>query len=266
MICSRFEARVDLLRWQRAMRNRPRKNVNAASMIDLAGLIHECAPGVAPATIQAIIRTESSFNPLALNVNGNVRLQSQPKTAAQAASWSQWLIDRGYSIDMGLMQINSRNLERLNLTPAEVFDPCQNIRAGATILTADYKRAAKIHGDGTKALLHAISSYNTGTFDRGFRNGYVAKVVSHSSDALSGAPVDLTCLLRDCVSESPKLAGSAESYAVESTTRDSGVTRKFTRAMAAAFARARPTILVLLALVAGICVHLALAQNRKRLI
>lgn len=146
-------------------------------MIELAALIQQCAPSVAPTTIRAIIRTESNFNPLALNVNGNVRLASQPTSALQAISWSQWLIDRGYSVDMGLMQINSSNLSRLKLTPAQMFDPCTNIAAGARILTESYHRAAQKHGEGTQALLMAISSYNTGSFERGFRNGYVDKVM-----------------------------------------------------------------------------------------
>ena len=37
-------------------------------MIDLA-LIMACAPNVAPSTVQAIIKVESTGNPLAVNVN-----------------------------------------------------------------------------------------------------------------------------------------------------------------------------------------------------
>jgi len=59
----------------------------------------------------AIIRTESGFNPLALHVNGDFRLTAAPRSAAEAAVWANWLIARGYSVDLGLMQINSRNLE-----------------------------------------------------------------------------------------------------------------------------------------------------------
>src|ERR1700678_200512 len=103
-------------------------------MIDFQSLAHQCAPAVAPATIQAIIRAESGFNPLALRVNGAVVLRSAPQSTAQAVAWSKWLIHRGYSVDMGLMQINSRNLASLHLTPEDMFDPCRNIRAGAAIL------------------------------------------------------------------------------------------------------------------------------------
>jgi type IV secretion system protein VirB1 len=168
-------------------------------VIDLA-LIQQCAPTVAPATIQAIIRAESGFNPLALHVNGNVRLRYPPSTVAEAVTWSDWLIKRGYSVDMGLMQINSRNLASLNLTPEGTFDPCQNIRAGAALLTAHYGRAAQNVGAGTGALLQAISAYNTGNFHGGFSNGYVARVVMGSSAASSAPVIDVTCLLGHCSS------------------------------------------------------------------
>jgi len=176
-------------------------------MIDLLVLLQQCAPNVAPNTMQAIIRTESGFNPLALHVNGNARLQRSPKTAAEAAAWSSWLIKQGYSVDMGLMQINSRNLTRLNLTPADVFDPCQNVRAGAAILTEQYGRATQTHGTGTKALLHAISAYNTGNFKDGFHNGYVAKV-THVSNVGSRPTLNPARLLPP---RSPRSASTGQS-------------------------------------------------------
>jgi len=178
-------------------------------MIDLTGLMQHCAPGVTPTVLQAIIGTESGFDPLALHVNGNVRLRSPPKTAAQAARWSDWLIRHGYSVDMGLMQINSRNLSMLNLTPAGAFDPCRNLRAGAAILTANYAQAARTFGPGTKALLQAISAYNTGTFQGGFRNGYVARVLMNGAKVPAAPSLDLTCLLTRCapheVESAPRL-------------------------------------------------------------
>jgi type IV secretion system protein VirB1 len=168
-----------------------------APMMDITALIQQCAPTVAPAVVEAIMRTESGFDPLALHLNGGVRLRSPPRTAAQAAAWSQWLIDRGYSVDMGLMQINSGNLASLGLTPADAFDSCQNIRAGATILNRQYRLAARAHGGGTGTLLQAISAYNTGTFKGGFRNGYVGKVVMRMVGSRP-ALTDLTCLLASC--------------------------------------------------------------------
>ena len=179
--------------------------------MDITALIHQCAPAVAPVVVEAIMRTESGFDPLALHINGGVRLRSPPRTAAQAATWSQWLIDRGYSVDMGLMQINSRNLASLRLTAADVFEPCQNIKAGAAILAAQYDRSVQVSGVGSRALLQAISAYNTGTFKGGFRNGYVGKVVMHMPGNRSAAVMDLTCLVTSCANRS-----SPSPYTVDS--------------------------------------------------
>jgi type IV secretion system protein VirB1 len=73
------------------------------------------------------------------------------------------------------MQVNSRNLAALGTTVEQVLDPCTNLQAAATILTADYAEAARTRGDGQPALQAALSAYNTGDFYRGFANGYVAR-------------------------------------------------------------------------------------------
>lgn len=133
-----------------------------------------CAPNVAPATLEAVINVESRGNPLALNVNG-LSLQPPPaRDAREAAKVAASFIARGYSVDLGLMQVNSRNLVTLGLTLQQVLDPCTNIRGGATILTADYAEAVRTRGEGQSALQAALSAYNTGDFYRGFANGYVA--------------------------------------------------------------------------------------------
>jgi type IV secretion system protein VirB1 len=166
--------------------------------MDLTALIHQCAPAVAPAVVEAIIRTESGFHPLALHINGGVRLRSPPRTAAQAAAWSQWLIERGYSVDMGLMQVNSGNLASLGLTPADAFNSCQNIRAGVTILSRQYRMAEQAHGSGPHTLLQAISAYNTGTLNGGFGNGYVGRVLLNLSGGSRAQFGELSCSLTYC--------------------------------------------------------------------
>ena len=134
-----------------------------------------CAPNVAPITLQAIIEVESGGNPLALNING-VRLRPPlTRDAKEAARLAESYIARGYSVDIGLMQLNSRNLAALGTTVEQVLDPCTNIRAAAAILTANYAEAARTRGDGQSALQAALSAYNTGDFYRGFANGYVAR-------------------------------------------------------------------------------------------
>ena len=150
-------------------------------------LLLACAPHVAPATLEAVIRVESGGNPLAVNVNG---LPVQPPPAADAAGAARTAlsyIQRGFSVDIGLMQVNSRNLAALGMTVERVFDPCANIQAGAAILTARYADAARRQGEGQAALRAALSAYNTGDFVRGFGNGYVARYYGHGGvPALAG--------------------------------------------------------------------------------
>ncbi len=139
-------------------------------------LILQCAPNVAPTTMMAIVKVESGGNLLAMNVNGKQRLARQPASVMEAVAWSWWLINKGYSVDLGLTQVNSRHLQRLGLPPDAMFDPCYNIAAGAQILTENYAEASKKYGSGQVALRAAISAYNTGNHKAGFTNGYVKKV------------------------------------------------------------------------------------------
>lgn len=141
-------------------------------MISVA--ILACAPSVAPATIEAVIAVESGGNPFAININKGPRVAA-PRTAEEAARTVRWAIAQGYSVDIGLMQVNSRNLSALGVTIEQMFEPCANVRAGGTILAANYARAVQARGEGQAALLAALSAYNTGDFARGFRNGYVSQ-------------------------------------------------------------------------------------------
>ena len=140
----------------------------------IAASLLACAPNVAPATLEAVISVESGGNPLALNVNGLAAQPPPARDVRDAARVAASFIARGYSVDLGLMQVNSRNLVELGLTVQQVLDPCTNIRGGATILAADYAEAARTRGEGQPALQAALSAYNTGDFYRGFANGYVA--------------------------------------------------------------------------------------------
>lgn len=145
-----------------------------------------CAPTVAPETVQQIIDVESKGNPLALNVNG-ATLSRQPRDAADAAVLARQYIAAGYTVDLGLMQVNSSNLAGLGYSVEDMFDACKNLRAGSTVLTTFYRLALARYPEPQAALQAALSAYNTGSFTLGFANGYVAKYVGGEA----GAPVPL---------------------------------------------------------------------------
>jgi type IV secretion system protein VirB1 len=151
--------------------------------MDFISLTKECAPMVASQTMAAIVKTESQFQPWAIGINGNVKLTRQPNNKAEAVATAQNLIAQGYNIDMGLGQINSANLDRIGLSIESVFEPCTNLAASAAILQANYQSATKKLQGEQPALYAALSAYNTGSFTRGFKNGYVQKVVKNAGTA-----------------------------------------------------------------------------------
>lgn len=142
-------------------------------------LVMVCAPFVSSNTLMAIIGHESGGNPWALGVNGAYRFQ-KPVDYASAVAEAKRLIAKGASIDMGLMQINSRTMASLGLTVEQLYDPCSNVYAGGVVLTRNYVKATEQFGDPQSALLAALSAYNTGNFRSGFKNGYVRLILDQA--------------------------------------------------------------------------------------
>ncbi|WP_224014137.1 lytic transglycosylase domain-containing protein [Paraburkholderia tropica] len=145
----------------------------------MSALMQQCAPDVGPVTMAAIIRTESGGVPWRIGDNTNGSSYTLP-TKELAIARATELVNAGHNLDLGLGQINVRNLRSLGLTIDQVFEPCANITAAARVLTWGYQRAVKAYGPGQKALLAAISTYNTGSLTAGFDNGYVQHVTANS--------------------------------------------------------------------------------------
>ncbi|MGH7117709.1 MAG: lytic transglycosylase domain-containing protein [Acetobacteraceae bacterium] len=135
-----------------------------------------CAPEVAPGTLAALAAVESRFDTLAIYDN-TAHAALRPKDEAQAIALARQAVAAGHSIDLGLMQINSRNLGPLHLSIPQAFEPCPSLSAGAALLAKDYE-GGKTPAEEQAALRAALSRYNTGTAREGFANGYVAQVVN----------------------------------------------------------------------------------------
>lgn len=141
----------------------------------LLALSRSCAPEVAPETLLSVARAESGFDPLTIGVNGRPHRAFHPTSPQAAVGLASRLIAGGANVDLGLTQINGRNLARLGLDLRSVFDPCSNLRAGARVLVDGYQASGGAAPQ--VALQAALSRYNTGDPQRGHRNGYVAKVI-----------------------------------------------------------------------------------------
>jgi type IV secretion system protein VirB1 len=140
-----------------------------------------------------VARVESGRDPLVIGVNGPTPQRFTADSPAGAAALAERLIAAGRNIDLGLAQINVRNLAPLGLSVADAFDPCRNLRASAAVLRAGWARTAA-QSDPASAMSATLSLYNTGTTSRGRLNGYVAKVVAAagpSGAAPAPGPMDL---------------------------------------------------------------------------
>ncbi|RQU79339.1 hypothetical protein DF141_06530 [Burkholderia cenocepacia] len=149
---------------------------------DLSRLMAQCAPGVHPVTMQAVVRTESGGNPYAIGVVGG-RLIRQPRTLGEALATTGELERAGWNYSVGLAQVNRSHFAEYGLTGAAAFDACRNLRVGADILSRCYVRAAgRVHA-GQAALRDGLSCYYSGNFQTGYRTGYVQRVAMNAAQA-----------------------------------------------------------------------------------
>ncbi|MBD6979723.1 lytic transglycosylase domain-containing protein, partial [Vibrio parahaemolyticus] len=106
-------------------------------MMDIDQYSH-CIYQVHPTTIEQVIKNESNFRPLAINVNALPNQKppriTQPKTKQEAIQLANYYVSLGHSVDLGLMQINSKNLAPFGVSIADMFTPCKNIHVGSSIL------------------------------------------------------------------------------------------------------------------------------------
>ena len=122
----------------------------------------QCAPAVDPHMIVAIGQRESALDPLTIHDNSTGQVLHGDGVVQAAAQ----LISAGHSVDLGLMQINSRNLDLLGLPLRDAFTACKSVEAAAK-------------------LLALFSRYNTGSPTRGMANGYATRVMAAMDDTRS---------------------------------------------------------------------------------
>ena len=142
-------------------------------------LLATCLSGsIDPALVLAIVDRESGGNPHALNVNRREGERLRPLAPDEVAAAAADFVEAGYTVDLGLMQINSENVERLGRTFEDVLEPCTNLALGERILVENVAVAAEHGLHHERGLRTALSLYNTGSLQGGFTNGYVDDVWS----------------------------------------------------------------------------------------
>jgi type IV secretion system protein VirB1 len=103
-------------------------------------------------------------------------LLRQPRSKTEAIHWAKWYLSKGYTVSIGLVQVNVEMAPRLRVPPMALFDPCINLAAGAKIFLSDYATVPHTQ-DG---LLEAFSLYNSGTYSVGITNGYASTVLQNT--------------------------------------------------------------------------------------
>lgn len=161
--------------------------------LDFIALALQCAPQVSPVTMAAIVRTESGFNPYAIGVV-NGRLARQPASLGEAVATAHALSAAGWTISVGLTQVNRTNWYAYGLNEQSAFDPCRNLATGAAILQGCFESARRAQTDiganSQPALRASLSCYTSGNFSIGYRTGYVQRVVDNARiPALPSVPV-----------------------------------------------------------------------------
>ena len=155
-------------------------------LITFMALATICAPLVHPGTAQALVATESTFNPHAIGVVAG-SLQRQPRNIEEALATSQELRAKGRNFSVGLAQINIHNLDRFGMSAADGFDACKNLQAMQLILSECFERAGS-RDESQSSLRRALSCYYSGNFTTGFRHGYVSRVVNNAQQTARAPP------------------------------------------------------------------------------
>ena len=112
--------------------------------------------------------------------NQEVYLTRQPATLPEAIRWTRWFHNRGYTVSIGLMQINSENVAKYGVAVRQLFDPCTNVAIGARLLGEIYSITPHSGKPDLNTLMSTFSTYNSGTFTTGLKSGYASTVMSNA--------------------------------------------------------------------------------------
>jgi type IV secretion system protein VirB1 len=123
----------------------------ATDTVNISELRAHCASDAPLITLETIIRAESGGNPNAIQLDypatilrrwrfpkGRLQFDRQPRDAAEAIAWMNYLSARGISVDLGLMQVSTAEAKRRHIRVADLLDTCTNVRVGWSIFREDY--------------------------------------------------------------------------------------------------------------------------------
>lgn len=148
-------------------------------MIDIQQQLAQCAPQVSPVLMHALVRTESSWNPLAIGPDAGQPAIAQPSTLEAAVKTVKQLQASGGKFSLGLAQIHISNVTQRGMTLEQAFDSCSNLKLGQTILFEYYDKALKEGYAGVDAVWAALRGYNSNRVNSTVSDQYATKIFTY---------------------------------------------------------------------------------------
>ncbi len=152
-------------------------------MLTTAALLEQCAPHVSPVLMQALVRTESAWQPFAIGMDRSQGTVSQPTTIKEAVATAIVLTAAGRKFSVGLAQIHVSYVSLYGMSWEQAFDACQNLGVGQKILWNFYHRASASGYSGMAAIWAALRGYNSGGVDRAISDDYANRIFAYMSTA-----------------------------------------------------------------------------------
>jgi len=152
-------------------------------MLTTADLLDQCAPQVSPVLMQALVRTESAWQPLAIGMDKAQGTVRQPASLEEAVATAKSLVAAGRKFSVGLAQIHVSNVTLYGMSWEQAFDACQNLAVGQKILWNFYHRASASGYSGVAAIWAALRGYNSGVVDRAISDDYANRIFAYMSSA-----------------------------------------------------------------------------------
>ena len=122
-----------------------------------ACLLHEAREaGLHPSLLRAMVQVESGGTPYAFGWYDDIGVRQQYKTThyVDALMHFHALQAEGIRFDVGLVQVNSKNLsilhDRIGIAPTQALNPCDNLKLSGYILREKIRQ----HGPTWNAIAH----------------------------------------------------------------------------------------------------------------
>jgi len=122
-------------------------------------LAQTCAAFVSPETLAGVVSLESGFAPFNIRINSGLPLKQQPATKAEAIEVATSLVAEQQDIQLGLGGISLEDLRKSNLSIADAFDPCLNLKTTAQLLDGYYRHAVEENFDPVRAEKRMLRSW-----------------------------------------------------------------------------------------------------------